>query len=165
MARKTASRMEMRREAEAAEASSAKKKTKKKATRKKATRKKAGAAVRRKLVWGIFSGSYKEEARFPYEQRKEAEEKLEALRNRSSKKLFFIQPIKENLGDTPEPPPVEDEEVPEDEAVATEVLEDAEDVEDDELEGIEDVEIDEDDEIVDEVDDEDEEMELPAGEE
>jgi len=100
MARKTASRLALRREAEAAEAAEAqdgpKAKKKRKATRKKSTttRRKVKAAERKRLVWGVFSGSLKEEARFPYDQRKEAEEKLEKLLARG-KKLYFIQPIKE----------------------------------------------------------------------
>ncbi|MCA9075206.1 MAG: hypothetical protein KDA93_09245 [Planctomycetaceae bacterium] len=97
MARKTASRLSKRREAEAAEASGATKKKKKKATRKKkatTTRRKAKASERKRLVWGVFSGSLKEEARFPYDQRKEAEAKLEQLLARG-KRVYFIQPIKE----------------------------------------------------------------------
>ncbi|QDU78350.1 hypothetical protein Pla110_00510 [Polystyrenella longa] len=118
MARKTASRMDLRREAEAAEAQGVTKKKakKKKATRKKATRKSAKAAVRRRLVWGVFSGSLKEEARFPYDQREAAEEKLEALRARSTKKLFFIQPIKEPIGDET-PAAAETETAPEEDDV------------------------------------------------
>jgi len=94
MARKTASRLAKRREIEAAEAAPAKKK--KKATRKKATttRRKTKAIARKRLVWGVFSGSLKEEARFPYDQKKEAEAKLAQLLARG-KKVYFIQPIKE----------------------------------------------------------------------
>ena len=36
----------------------------------------------------------KEEARFPYDQREAAEERLEQLRSKG-KKMYFIQPIKE----------------------------------------------------------------------
>jgi hypothetical protein len=102
MARKTPSRLELRKQAEAAEAAEAEEgaspKKKKKATKKKATRKKRvkeKVADRRRLIWGIFNGSMKEEARFPYEERAEAEEKMKALRKKSTKKMFFIQPIKE----------------------------------------------------------------------
>lgn len=97
MARKTASRLAKRREAEAAESQGVSKtKKKRKATRKKATttRRKAKASERKRLVWGVFSGSLKEEARFPYDQKQEAEAKLEQLRSRG-KKMYFIQPIKE----------------------------------------------------------------------
>lgn len=99
MARKTPSRLELRKQAEAAEAEEkASPKKKKKATKKKATRKKRvkeKLADRRRLVWAIFNGSMKEEARFPYEERAEAEEKMKALQKKATKKMFFIQPIKE----------------------------------------------------------------------
>ena len=106
MARKTASRLAKRREAEAAASQGdATKKKKRKAPRKKATtsRRKHKAVERKRLVWGVFSGSLKEEARFPYDQRAEAESKLEQLRSRG-KKLYFIQPIKEVIT---APPPSE----------------------------------------------------------
>jgi hypothetical protein len=103
MARKTASRLAKRREAEAAASQGdATKKKKRKVTRKKTTttRRKHKAAERKRLVWGVFSGSLKEEARFPYDQRAEAEAKLELLRSRG-KKLYFIQPIKEVITTPP----------------------------------------------------------------
>lgn len=99
MARKTASRAAKRAEAEAAEAleqSGTKKAKKKKAAKRKTTRKSTKATERRRLVWGVFSGTLKEEARFPYDQKAEAEAKLEALRSRG-KRLYFLQPIKEPL--------------------------------------------------------------------
>jgi hypothetical protein len=94
--------MELRKQAEAAEkmgesgAKTAKKKrvTRKKTTKKKRTKEKV--AERRRLVWGVFSGSMKEEARFPYDQLSEAEDRVEKLRAKS-KKLYFIQPIKEPI--------------------------------------------------------------------
>lgn len=92
MARKTASRLQKRREVEAADAT--KPKAAKKPAKKRATRRKVKAPDRKRLLWGVFSGTLKEEARFPYDQRKQAEEKLELLRSKS-KKLYFIQPIKE----------------------------------------------------------------------
>ena len=101
MARKSPSRLEMRRQAEAAEAADTdtKKAPKKKAVRKKATRKKkaAKAEVRRRLMWGVFTGSMKEESRFSYDQRDAAVERIEQLRAKNAKKLYFIQPIKEPL--------------------------------------------------------------------
>jgi hypothetical protein len=96
MARKTPSRLQKRREVEAAEARP--EKTKKRAAgaaAKKATsRKKTKAPERKRLIWGVFSGTLKEEARFPYDQRAAAEERLEQLRAKG-KKMYFIQPIKE----------------------------------------------------------------------
>lgn len=100
MARKSPSRLEMRRQAEAAEAEEKASPKKKKAVKKKkATRKKkaAKAEIRRRLFWGVFTGSLKEESRFPYDQRSAAEERIEQLRVKNAKKLYFIQPIKEPL--------------------------------------------------------------------
>lgn len=95
MARKTPSRLQKRREAEAAEARPEKKKRASAAGAKKATtRKKTKAPERKRLIWGVFSGTLKEEARFPYDQRAAAEERLEQLRAKG-KKMYFIQPIKE----------------------------------------------------------------------
>lgn len=106
MAKKTASRLSKRREAEAAEAMEAEAPTKKKkaakkkkkATKRKTTRSRAKKDVleRRKLVWAIYGSTMKEEARFPYEDLKAAEEKLELLRSKS-KKSYFIQPLKEPI--------------------------------------------------------------------
>ena len=98
MARKTASRIQKRKEAEAANARGGKgtaKKKKVKRTRAPA-RRKAKATERKRLIWGIFSGSLKEEARFPYDQRSAAEDRLEQLRAKG-KKNYFIQPIKETI--------------------------------------------------------------------
>ena len=97
-------RLQKRIEAEAAEkrGKTAKKKaTKKRATKKKATKRKRKTKTveRKKIFWGVFSGTLKEEGRYPYDQRDKAEDKLEALRNRSTKKLYFIQPIKTSLSE------------------------------------------------------------------
>lgn len=102
MARKTASRLSKRREAEAAEAkgTTKAKKKRKKAAKKKTTRRKTKASERKRLVWGVFSSSLKEEARFPYDQRKEAEKKLKALLDKG-KRMYFLQPIKEVITDSP----------------------------------------------------------------
>ena len=112
MARKTASRLSKRREVEAAEAqgTTKKKKKRKKATKKKAaSRRKAKSTERKRLVWGVFSSSLKEEARFPYDQRKEAEKKLKALLDKG-KRMYFIQPIKEVITDSPSKDAGEEEE-------------------------------------------------------
>src|SRR5262245_58306155 len=96
MARKTASRIQKRKEIEAAGAGGGKgDATKKAGKRARApSRRKAKAAERKRLIWGVFSGSLKEEARFPYDQRAAAEERLEQLRAKG-KKNYFIQSIKE----------------------------------------------------------------------
>ena len=95
--------MDLRKEAEAAEAmgtdgskAPAKKKKKKAAKRKATKRTKVKSVVRKRLVWGVFSSSLKEEARFPYDQRKAADEKAEQLAAKT-KRTYFVQPIKEAL--------------------------------------------------------------------
>ncbi len=118
MARKTPSRLELRKQAEAAEAEEAKGTKKKKTTKKKATRKKAKKRTKlkpiekKRLVWVIFTGSMKEEARFPYKQQKEAEAKLETLRAKK-KRLYFMQPVKEAFTEMPVEEDVEEEAVAE----------------------------------------------------
>ncbi len=79
-------------------------KKKKKAAKKKAAKKKAAKRVatrtreRRRLVWIIFSSGMKEQARFPYEKRDEAEALLEKLREKGKgKRRYFLQPYKEPL--------------------------------------------------------------------
>ena len=118
--KKTPSRLDQRKKIEAAEAAEAvakakqggkstKKKTaKKKATRTTTTRRatKVKAPQRKRLVWAVYSGTMKEEARFLYAERKAAEKKLDQLRAKATKKRYFIQPIKEPL---PDPPPVVEE--------------------------------------------------------
>ena len=111
MARKTASRLQLRKEAEAAEARVAtdgkkekdkdKDKTKQKAKRKTTARRtKEKVSPRKRLVWGVYNSSMKEEARFPYDQRAEAEKRVKQLAAKSSK-TYFIQPIKEPIADAP----------------------------------------------------------------
>ena len=106
MARKTPSRMDMRRMAEAAErieadeaaaekASPTKKAAKKAAPKKRAARKKTVKAAPRKLMmWAVYNGSLKEEGRYTFAEKEKAEEKLETLRAKSTKKLYFLQPLK-----------------------------------------------------------------------
>jgi hypothetical protein len=103
MARKTSSRIQKRKEAEAAVAAGKPEKPEKKkraSTRTSTSRKKSKAAERKRLIWGVFSGGLKEEARFPYDQRAAAEERLEQLKAKG-KKSYFIQPIKEVITDAP----------------------------------------------------------------
>jgi len=110
MARKTSSRLELRRQAEAAEAQgseaapaeTAKGKKKEPAAKKKAAprsrRAKTKALVRKRLVWGVFSSSMKEEGRFPYAEREAADAKAAALAEKH-KRTYFVQPIKEIIGE------------------------------------------------------------------
>ena len=102
--------MELRRQAEAAEANGAPAETtskkekvakvagakKKAAPRAKRTRTKA--IVRKRLVWGVFSSSMKEEGRFPYSEREAADARAAALVEKHKRK-YFVQPIKEVIGD------------------------------------------------------------------
>jgi hypothetical protein len=111
MARKTSSRLELRRQAEAAEAQggdaaaaepAVKGKKKEPAVKKKAAprarRTKTKALVRKRLVWGVFSSSMKEEGRFPYAEREAADAKAVTLAEKH-KRTYFVQPIKEIIGE------------------------------------------------------------------
>jgi hypothetical protein len=75
----------------------AKEKGKRKAT---SRRSKEKALQRKRLVWGVYSSSMKEEARFPYDQRAEAEKKVKQLAAKTAK-TYFIQPIKELIVEAP----------------------------------------------------------------
>jgi len=117
MPRKLPSRQELRKQAEAAEAAgldeeSPKKKAKKKkkAAKKRATRKvKDAVPERKRLVWVIYTATLREEARFPYDQRKQAEEKLEHLLAKG-KRTYFMQPVKELISGEAAPVLVEEPE-------------------------------------------------------
>jgi hypothetical protein len=153
-------RLELRRMAEAAEkqktatgATDGKTTKKRKAAtkRKTATRKtKDRARQRKRVVWCVFNGSMKEEGRFPYDQKEAAEAKLELLRSKS-KKLYFLQPVKEAIGDVVAPTsdalPMDDEL---EEAV---IPADGEEDEDEDAEVMEEDE----DEVAEEIEDDDEE--------
>ena len=142
MPRKLPSRQELRKQAEAAEAAdldegSPKKKAKKKkkAAKKRATRKvKDAVPERKRLVWVIYTATLREEARFPYDQRKQAEEKLKHLLAKG-KRTYFMQPVKELISGEAAPVPVEepDEEkakvAADDDDSADEINEDDEDKE------------------------------------
>lgn len=115
MARKTPSRHELRKQVEAAEARGAgdgatKKKKVASSKAKSATvrrkRKKEKVQPRRRLVWVVYNAGMKEEARFPYDQRDEADKKADALRKKAGK-LYFVQPVKENISDGPAEAPEE----------------------------------------------------------
>ena len=102
MARRTASRMELRRQADIAQTMEADAEARKRSpTKRSASRrsKSAKAAPRKMLMWAVYNGSLKEEGRYTYAERGKAEEKLEALRAKATKKLYFLQPIKVPLAD------------------------------------------------------------------
>jgi len=105
MARKTVSRMDKRREAEAAEKSDAgktatKKKPAKKAAkpakRKSRSKKKSDVPVRLKAFWGVYNQSLKQVARFEYHERKQALKKAEDM-STSQKTPHFVRPVKEEI--------------------------------------------------------------------
>jgi hypothetical protein len=97
MARRTTSIKEKRQEAEAAEARGIKPKEKTKAAaRARTTRKKTKAPERKRLSWVIYSGTQKEFARFRYDQKEEAEAKLEEVKAKG-RKHYYLQPVKELL--------------------------------------------------------------------
>lgn len=106
MAKRTRSRHELREQAEAAErlgksaeeAGGDKKKAKepKKKAATKSKRAKAKVIVRKRLLWGVFSSSLKEEGRFPYAEKEAAENRASELAARH-KRTYFVQPIKEPL--------------------------------------------------------------------
>ena len=93
---------------------------------------------RRRVVWVIFNNTQKEEDRFQYDQRKEADERLEVLRSKS-KRLYWLQAVKEVIGAVPAAvgtPNVYEEsvvpEVAEEEEVAAEPEEEPEEEEEEE---------------------------------
>ena len=138
MPRKIPSRLELRKQAEAAEKNPAPKKAKKKKAAKKRTtrRTKDAAPERKRLVWVIYTATLREEARFPYDQRAEAEEKLETLLAKG-KRTYFLQPVKELVSGGPAPAAAGAE----DDDDETDVVEDVENIDSDD----EDIELDEED--------------------
>jgi hypothetical protein len=110
MAKRTQNRRELREQAEAAEkqdksaageaAPAEKKKGKdpKKKAAPKPKRSKAKIIVRKRMLWGVFSSSMKEEGRFPFADREAAEARATDLAARH-KRTYFVQPIKEPLPD------------------------------------------------------------------
>jgi len=118
---KSPSRLEMRKQAEAAEKRGVKegdaKATKKKvATGEEGAEKKPKKAakpkkkvkkvvnVRQRRVWGIFDNSNQQVATFPYAQRQAADTRLAELQEKGKSNTYFIQPVNEPIA---EPEPVE----------------------------------------------------------
>ena len=107
MAKRTRSIREMREQSDAAEKQgktvdgvATDKKKVKEAKKKvaKPKRSKAKVVVRKRLLWGVFSSSMKEEGRFPYADREGAESRAVDLAARH-KRTYFVQPNKEPLAD------------------------------------------------------------------
>ena len=66
---------------------------KKDATKKTVKRKKKSTEPTRfRLIWGVYSSSMREEARFDYDSRKDADKKADQL-TAKGKKLYWVQPI------------------------------------------------------------------------
>ncbi len=107
MAKRTRSIKELREQAEAAEkqgkapaaeAGAGEKKVKegKKKAAAKPKRSKVKVIVRKRMMWGVFSSSLKEEGRFPYAEKDAAEARAADLAAKH-KRTYFVQPIKEPL--------------------------------------------------------------------
>ena len=77
--------------------------TTKKAVKKKAVKRKRKSTepTRYRLIWGVYSSSMREEARFDYDCRKDADKKADQL-TAKGKKLYWVQPIKEEIIPEPE---------------------------------------------------------------
>ncbi|QDU60626.1 hypothetical protein Pan216_14730 [Planctomycetes bacterium Pan216] len=108
---KSPSRVELRKQAEAAEKLEAsgdapvkkvKAKAKKKATRRTSKSKAKAAAERMRMVWGIFDGHNQQVATFPYPERSAADAKCEELTQGKGRGPYFVQPVREPY---PEPEP------------------------------------------------------------
>lgn len=109
MARRTTkspSRLELRKQVEAAESlegqekekapKAAKKKAAEKPKVKKTTKKKKTDPSRMRIVWGVFDNSNQQVATFPYPERMAAEKRATELTERG-RGGYFIQPVKEPL--------------------------------------------------------------------
>lgn len=97
MARKIINRKALRDEVEAAERAgvAASPVVKKKAT-KRASRAKEPVDSRKKVFWGVFNQSLKRVATFEFNQKKEADQKAEAL-SQAGKTPHFVQKVKETI--------------------------------------------------------------------
>ena len=84
----------------------AKKTTKKKVAKRTTRKRKSAEPIRYRLIWGVYSSGMREETRFDYGKRKDADKKADQL-TAKGKKLFWVQPIKEEI--IPEPEVAEDE--------------------------------------------------------
>ena len=101
MAKKKTTKQTTKKVAEETAEKVAKKATKKavkKAVKKKAVKrkKKASDPTRYRLIWGVYSSSMREEARFDYDRREDADKKAEQLKAKG-KKIYWVQPIKEPI--------------------------------------------------------------------
>lgn len=93
MAKKKTTKQTTKKVAEETAKKAVKKATKKKAVKRK---KKASDPTRYRLIWGVYSSSMREEARFDYDRREDADKKAEQLKAKG-KKIYWVQPIKEPI--------------------------------------------------------------------
>jgi hypothetical protein len=83
-------------EGEEEEAKPVKKKKKPAAPKEPSKRKKTTKQVPKRVVWVIYDNSYKKVKSFPYNQRQQADEEAEKLRQ-DKKTTYFVQPFKEEI--------------------------------------------------------------------
>ena len=93
MAKKKTTKQTTKKVAEETAKKATKKAVKKKAVKRK---KKASDPTRYRLIWGVYSSSMREEARFDYDRREDADKKAEQLKAKG-KKIYWVQPIKEPI--------------------------------------------------------------------
>jgi len=86
-----------KKKAAAAEGEGAEKKVKKAAKPKKKTKKIVN--VRQRRVWGIFDNSNQQVATFPYAQRQAADTKLAELQEKGKSTHYFLQPVNEPIAE------------------------------------------------------------------
>ena len=60
--------------------------------------------VRQRRVWGIFDNSNQQVATFPYAQRAAADTRLVELQEKGKSNTYFIQPVNEPIAEPVEPP-------------------------------------------------------------
>jgi hypothetical protein len=94
MARKVVNRKELREQVEAAERAGADKPVAAKKPTKRKSRAKEPVDVRVKLYWGVFNQSLKRVALYEFNQKKQAEQKADAL-SASGKTPHFVKKVKE----------------------------------------------------------------------
>jgi hypothetical protein len=78
------------------EAAPVKKKKKPAAVKEPSKRKKTTKQVPKRVVWVVYDNSYKKVKTYPYNQKKEAEDEAERLRQ-DKKTTYFVQPFKEDI--------------------------------------------------------------------
>jgi len=59
--------------------------------------------VRQRRVWGIFDNSNQQVATFPYAQRQAADTKLAELQEKGKSTHYFLQPVNEPIAEPVEP--------------------------------------------------------------